>query len=178
MKLLNYFICALICSVFSGALLLPVQPAFAQTESDSVFEKVDEALDRYDRARERFEEVRRRTEGRTDELEEAERNMNRARKSLDGERVSAIADEAGVSEAKVESMRASGMGWGAIAGELGVHPSALGKGHQKAKKKGDAYDDDDYSRDKSAGKSKGNKGGGKGKGGKGNGGNGGGKGKK
>jgi len=34
----------------------------------------------------------------------------------------------------IEAMRDSGMGWGDIANELGVHPSTLGLGHRKGRK--------------------------------------------
>jgi hypothetical protein len=37
--------------------------------------------------------------------------------------------------AQIEDMRASGMGWGEIAHELGVHPSVLGMGHSKKAEK-------------------------------------------
>ena len=37
----------------------------------------------------------------------------------------------GVSVDEIGEMRASGMGWGEIAHEIGVHPSVLGLGHQK-----------------------------------------------
>lgn len=41
------------------------------------------------------------------------------------------ADGPEISAAQVETMRASGMGWGEIAHELGLHPSVLGLGHAK-----------------------------------------------
>lgn len=44
---------------------------------------------------------------------------------------SRLAGISGVSVAEIGEMRASGMGWGEIAHEIGVHPSVLGLGHQK-----------------------------------------------
>jgi len=43
----------------------------------------------------------------------------------------AVGELAGVSEKAVGDMRNSGMGWGQIAHELGVHPGVLGLGHMK-----------------------------------------------
>ena len=45
-----------------------------------------------------------------------------------------LADITGELDDDIEAMRASGMGWGEIAHELGVHPSALGLGHTKNQK--------------------------------------------
>lgn len=47
----------------------------------------------------------------------------------------AVANVTGVSKDDIEGMRASGMGWGEIAHELGVHPSVLGLGHTKQMEK-------------------------------------------
>lgn len=38
---------------------------------------------------------------------------------------------AGIEEGRIADLRASGMGWGDIAHELGVHPGVLGLGHSK-----------------------------------------------
>jgi hypothetical protein len=45
-----------------------------------------------------------------------------------------LSEITGVMGDEIEAMRASGMGWGDIAHELGVHPSVLGLGHTKGKK--------------------------------------------
>jgi len=45
----------------------------------------------------------------------------------------ALAEKIGVTNDEIAAMRASGMGWGEIAHELGVHPSLLGLGHTKGK---------------------------------------------
>jgi len=62
------------------------------------------------------------------EIERAEKQLSQSETRLDEARVNALADEAGVSPQKVRELRLSGKGWGVIAKELGVHPSALGKG--------------------------------------------------
>ncbi len=45
-----------------------------------------------------------------------------------------IAERTGVLTGEIEAMRASGIGWGDIAHELGVHPGLLGLGHTKREK--------------------------------------------
>lgn len=45
------------------------------------------------------------------------------------QRATKIGDLAGISGSDVEAMRLSGMGWGQIAHELGLHPGHLGMGH-------------------------------------------------
>ncbi|MDH5509508.1 MAG: carboxypeptidase regulatory-like domain-containing protein [Nitrospinota bacterium] len=45
------------------------------------------------------------------------------------ERAAKIGDLAGIPASEVEAMRLSGMGWGQIAHELGLHPGHLGMGH-------------------------------------------------
>lgn len=44
-----------------------------------------------------------------------------------------IAEAGGVTVDDIAGMRKAGMGWGQIAHELGIHPGALGLGHNKAK---------------------------------------------
>ena len=53
----------------------------------------------------------------------------------EGHYVSELADISGVSEADIASMRDSGMGWGQVGHELGVHPGVLGSGHSGEKSK-------------------------------------------
>lgn len=45
-----------------------------------------------------------------------------------------IAERIGVVTGEIEAMRETGMGWGEIAHELGVHPGLLGLGHTKREK--------------------------------------------
>jgi len=52
----------------------------------------------------------------------------------------AIGELAGVSEEAIGDMRDSGMGWGQIAHELGVHPGVLGLGHTKRHRENMAID--------------------------------------
>ena len=49
-----------------------------------------------------------------------------------------LADITGVIESDISAMRDSGMGFGVIAHELGVHPGLLGLGHTKGKQKHNA----------------------------------------
>lgn len=69
------------------------------------------------------------------DLEDAENNYAKAQKKLDTARVDAFAEQCGKSPAEIQAMRDSGMGWGKIAKECGIHPSAAGKGKGKGKDK-------------------------------------------
>lgn len=116
-------------------------------------------------------------------LEEAEKNYAESEKKLDQAKVDALAERSGKSPAEIQAMRDSGMGWGKIAKETGVHPSALGKGKGKDKGKGKSKskgkmkseddddddkksddEDDDKDKDEDDDDSKGKKNKGKGKG--------------
>lgn len=68
-------------------------------------------------------------------LEDAEDDYAKAQKKLDTARVDAFAEQCGKSSAEIQAMRDSGMGWGKIAKECGIHPSAAGKGKGKGKNK-------------------------------------------
>lgn len=67
------------------------------------------------------------------ELEEAEESYAKAQKELNQARLDAFAEQCGTSAAQIQAMRDSGMGWGSIAKECGIHPSAAGKGKGKGK---------------------------------------------
>ncbi len=58
--------------------------------------------------------------------------LNEAQTTLD-KATSDLSNISGVSQEEIEGMRTSGMGWGEIAHELGVHPGVLGLGHTKDK---------------------------------------------
>lgn len=66
----------------------------------------------------------------TSALETANSNLETANNNLETA-TGALAAVSGVTQEDIEGMRASGMGWGEIAHELGVHPSVLGLGHAK-----------------------------------------------
>ena len=63
-------------------------------------------------------------------IDEAQANYDAAVQSLD----EAVANSTGITADEITAMRSSGMGWGQIAHELGVHPGSLGLGHTKGKK--------------------------------------------
>ena len=65
-------------------------------------------------------------------FKEAEKAYEEAQESADEK----LAEFAGVPAEDIMSMRRSGMGWGQIAHELGIHPGALGLGHTKNKQYG------------------------------------------
>lgn len=109
-----------------------------------------------------------------EEVGEAERNLAEKEASLNRTKVEALAANSNLSAAEIESMRASGMGWGRIAKEAGVHPSVLGTGSGKSKGKAKGkgkskgkdwdMDEDADDADDEGGKGNGNKNKGKGKG--------------
>ena len=72
------------------------------------------------------------TETTAAQVAQAEADLAAAQQALDTA-TGALATASGVSQADIDGMRASGMGWGEIAHELGVHPSVLGLGKTKAK---------------------------------------------
>lgn len=184
--------------ILAAALILPIQ-ANAQdnprTAQDQLIDLVGKAI--VEETTQRSEEVRKakdildvilkegtatpeQKEEAEKKLEDAEENYAKAQKKLDSARVDAFADQCGKSSAQIQAMRDSGMGWGKIAKECGIHPSAAGKGKDKSKSKGkknknkknkggeedegddmDDDDEDDDSESKSKSKSKKNKGKGK-----------------
>ncbi len=68
------------------------------------------------------------------QIAEAEAALQGAESAL----ADTVAEVTGVAKQQISSMRQSGMGWGQIAHELGVHPGTLGLGH--AGKKGTTVD--------------------------------------
>jgi len=77
-----------------------------------------------------------------------------AQANLDKETIDLI-NATGVSKEDIDGMRASGMGWGEIAHELGVHPGVLGLGHTKDKatqRNSKSFSDDTIEASNEAGK--------------------------
>ncbi len=64
------------------------------------------------------------------ENQELQDALSAAQENLDTA-TSSLAEAAGATTESINEMRASGMGWGEIAHELGIHPSVLGLGHTK-----------------------------------------------
>jgi hypothetical protein len=162
-------------------LLLPghalAQEATIQTTDEilgllgkAVVEDATQASDRVRRAREVLNEVLK--TGTAEEQQQAAQEMNQARqeyqkaeKNLDTARINAIAEKSGRSPEDIQAMRQSGMGWGAIAKETGIHASVNGKGQGQgqgqARGKNKSYTDDDgdtlgNSADKDSDNTKGN----------------------
>ncbi|ADU63613.1 MAG: hypothetical protein KUA35_16585 [Pseudodesulfovibrio sp.] len=114
----------------------------------AVVEDAAQADERVRKAQAVYDEVRRggtpeqqRTANR--DLEQAREQCRYAEQKLDTARVEGIARKSGRSPAEIQSMRASGMGWGAIANETGVHPSVNAKGNAKSSGKGKGKSADD-----------------------------------
>ena len=88
----------------------------AQANVSTAQESLDSAKDAY---------AQKETQENLATMNEAQVNLDKATEDL--------SNIAGVSQEDIEGMRASGMGWGEIAHELGVHPGVLGLGHTKDK---------------------------------------------
>lgn len=68
--------------------------------------------------------------GTPEDIEAARANLEKAEEAY----TDLIAERTGVLSMEIADMRSSGMGWGEIAHELGVHPGLLGLGHTKRSK--------------------------------------------
>lgn len=115
---------------------------------EAVVEEAAQADERVRKAKEVYDEVRRRgtpeqQRTATRDLEQAREQCRYAEQKLDTARIEAIARKSGRSPAEIQSMRASGMGWGAIANETGVHPSVNARGNAKSGGKGKGKSADD-----------------------------------
>ncbi|MUM76545.1 hypothetical protein GKC30_02730 [Pseudodesulfovibrio sp. F-1] len=101
---------------------------------EAVVREANRAEERVRRAKERYEQVNRRgtrwqqSEAAV-ELERARERFGIAAHNLDEAQVRAIAERSGRSPSEIRAMRESGMGWGDIANETGVHPSVNAKGN-------------------------------------------------
>lgn len=132
------------------AVLLSHGAAMAQTDGAGALDNIQRAMDMYHQAQQDYqavqngqipeaiaEKIRSRNQQVTMEQArtEAQSSLQDANQDLENQRVQALARESGKSEAEVQAMRQSGMGWGRMARDLGVHPSALGIGNAKAAQK-------------------------------------------
>ena len=103
----------------------PAQAAHAGQLADEVAEddpEVQQALDDYEAALEAYNAIEEPTEEDLKVVEELEAAYE-----------DILAEKIGVASDDIAAMRASGMGWGDIAHELGVHPALLGLGHTRGK---------------------------------------------
>ncbi|QJB58258.1 hypothetical protein [Pseudodesulfovibrio sp. zrk46] len=124
----------------------------------AIVEETTQRSEEVRKAKDILDEVLKTTTATQEEKEEAEKKVEEAeakyaasQKKLDTARVDAYAKQCGKSRAQIQAMRDSGMGWGRIAKECGIHPSAAGKGKgknkdknkNKNKKNKSKYSDDD-----------------------------------
>lgn len=142
---------AYLTMILTALLVVLPQWTFAQEETtatDELVSLVGKAI--VEETTRRSEEVKKAKEildvilkdGTAEEQEKAKRNYDEAEsryrdsaKKLDQARVDAIAEQCGKSPAEIQAMRDSGMGWGNIAKECGIHPSVSGKGNGNGKDK-------------------------------------------
>ena len=134
-------------------LLLSPSAAFAQADTpqtaeellidmvgEAIVEETTRRSEEVRKAREILDKVRRagtrqQQQQAEEDLDSAQDRYARAQKNLDQARLDAFADKCGKSPAEIQAMRDSGMGWGLIAKECGVHPSTAGKAKGKNKNK-------------------------------------------
>lgn len=113
------------------------------------------ALREVNRLREVYETARR--AGDALAAQHAATDLGKAENELERTRVRALARASGRTETEIATLRNDGMGWGRVAKEVGVHPSALGVGHQggaSAKNAAKAAKKADKNNGKSNGKGK------------------------
>ncbi|QGY40570.1 hypothetical protein GM415_10685 [Pseudodesulfovibrio cashew] len=140
MKRITVLLAALL--LLAWATTAPAQdPRSAQDElislvGEAIVQETTQRSEEVRKARDVLDVILRRGGTRT-EREEAERDLERAegryadsQKKLDHARLEAYADRCGKSPSEIQAMRDSGMGWGRIAKECGIHPSAAGKGNK------------------------------------------------
>lgn len=95
-------------------------------------EGIDDLLEEVEQAREEVDKV----VGQGGDATEQREVLKRRETAVEDARVRALSEQSGLPESQIRAMRASGKGWGEIAGETGVHPSALGLGKEGAPGKG------------------------------------------
>jgi hypothetical protein len=104
----------------------------AKTEADQKKQTYEEAKQQLDTVMADQNATQQEIEAARSAFKEAEKAYEEAQKIADEK----LAEFAGVPAEDITSMRRSGMGWGQIAHELGIHPGALGLGHTKNKQYG------------------------------------------
>ena len=104
----------------------------AKTEADQKKQTYEEAKQQLDTVMADQNATQQEIKAARSAFKEAEKAYEEAQKIADEK----LAEFAGVPAEDITSMRRSGMGWGQIAHELGIHPGALGLGHTKNKQYG------------------------------------------
>ena len=104
----------------------------AKTEADQKKQAYEEAMQKLDTVMADQNATQQEIEAVRLAVERAKKAYEEAQESADEK----LAEFAGVPAEDIMSMRRSGMGWGQIAHELGIHPGALGLGHTKNKQYG------------------------------------------
>lgn len=135
MKLLNK------SAPLAALLLCLLLAAPAAAGLNETLNDIDMLIDEVQRARTVLRDVT--DTGDQSRIRSARERLQMRENQLDQARINALAREAGVSSARVSAMRSSGMGWGRIAKELGVHPSVLGMGKGKGRGTRKGYVEDD-----------------------------------
>jgi hypothetical protein len=101
-------------------------------EAIAAKKEADQKKEAYEEAKQKLDALPQETEAARIAVEEAKKAYEEAQEIAD-EKLAAFA---GMPAENIMSMRRSGMGWGQIAHELGIHPGALGLGHTKNKQYG------------------------------------------
>lgn len=110
----------------------PAQAQHAANLASAAASQPDEALETLQAAVEQAEKDLNALGGEAseEEITAAEEKLAEAQEAYAAE----ISERTGVVTGEIEAMRNSGMGWGQIAQELGLHPGLLGLGHTKREK--------------------------------------------
>lgn len=112
---------------------------FVQSENGGIGlpESIDDLLEEVEQAREEVDKV----VGQGGDATQQKEVLKRRETAVEYARVRALSEQSGLPESQIRAMRASGKGWGEIAGETGVHPSALGLGKEGAPGRGKGVTD-------------------------------------
>lgn len=103
----------------------------------SLPESIDDLLEELEKAREEVDKVA----GQGGDATPQKEVLKHREMAVEDARIRALSEQSGLPESQIRAMRASGKGWGEIAGETGVHPSALGLGKEGAPGKGKGVTD-------------------------------------
>jgi hypothetical protein len=170
----------ILCLALAGTALAQQTAPQLDKEEPKTFEEIQLIMQRLQQGERELEEARQL--GDEEQIRMREREVEENRFQLEDSRVQTLSQESGVPPQQISQMRESGMGWGEIAKELGVHPGVLGYGHHGdfgdeehfggeygedyGEEHGGPFDDDDHpGRGKGLDKDKGGRGNSGGKGG-------------
>lgn len=156
---ISLILAALLCLCLSAQTAAAQDPPELLGGITSAGDSIDGILDEIRKAEEALEKARQ--AGDTERSGKIEESLEEKERDLDRARAEKLSRESGTSETEILRMRQSGMGWGRIAKEVGVHPGMLGVRGQAGDRPGknggvySAEEDEDGSSRGNPGKGKG-----------------------